>query len=761
MFKVYLFCFVLLFVGCIAKAQLKTPQQTLDSLLWANQNHPKEDSTKVAILKNIYRQYIRLKNTPKVEEYVFRTIVMAQKTNQKGYEAEAFFRLGLYNHSFTNYQKAEEYYLKAIEKYIALKDLDWVAGIYLNLGEMYYRIPDYAKALEVNQKAISIYLKIGNEIDLASCYTNVAGIYQDLGQQDNALNYLKKALKIFSKEGEDTRGVAVVSNTIGTAYFTASNEELVKMGVDPSQKNNIALENFNKALKIAKILNDNGVQGIANKNLGNVYEAIGQRELALKAYEKSAEHNKKEDNVREYGFSLLALGDFYKEEKNYTKSIEFLLEALNIGQQNKLLELQRNAYLSLSAVEEKQKNFNQSLNYYRQYILFKDQIFNQEKEREITRRQLQLDFSVKEKDYQLKQQVTDGELQRQVLLARQQQQKLVLRQQELTLSDQEKSLQRLTFLKKQADLENEKRYQGDQLKQQKLKAALKDKEISLQKTELRFNRNINLFLVILAAVLFASALFVFYAQRKTARLNKIVSEQKLELEKLGKVKDRMFSLVSHDMRIPVNSLISFIQLLEGGHISQEKLTKYAANLKNTLGYTSAMMENLLNWASSQMEGYKPILEKFDVELCARDVINSLQITANQKNIRIESEIKSGTLCLADMNMTSLVLRNLISNAIKFTPNNGLIKINTVDKAGQVLINIIDNGIGLSKSQIQKFNQPGNQETGESTLGTNKEKGTGIGLVLCKTFTSLMNGSLQVVSQQHIGSTFTLQLPKAM
>lgn len=114
-----------------------------------------------------------------------------------------------------------------------------------------------------------------------------------------------------------------------------------------------------------------------------------------------------------------------------------------------------------------------------------------------------------------------------------------------------------------------------------------------------------------------------------------------------------------------------------------------------------------------------------------------------------------------MNMTSLVLRNLISNAIKFTPNNGLIKINTVDKAGQVLINIIDNGIGLSKSQIQKFNQPGNQETGESTLGTNKEKGTGIGLVLCKTFTSLMNGSLQVVSQQHIGSTFTLQLPKAM
>ncbi len=759
MIKVYLFCFILFLTNLTVWGQVKTPQQKLDSLLVVNQNHPKEDSTKVAILKDIYRQYMRLKHTAKAEEYVFRTIVAAQKANQKGLEAEAFYRLGLYYHGFTNYQKAEEYYLKAIEKYIALKDLDWVAGIYLNLGALYYGIPDYAKALEVNQKAIAIYLKTGNETDLASCYTNIAGIYQDLGQQDNSLNYLKKALKIFLKAGPNTRGVAVVNNTIGSAYFSASNEELLKMGVNPLQKNELALDNFNKALKIGLIINDNGVQGIANRNLGGVYEAMGQRNLALNAYEKSVAFNKNEDDLREYTLSLLALGDFYKEEKNYAQANKLLLEALEIGQLNKLLDVQRNAYLSLSDVEEKRQNFGQSLNYYRQYILFKDQIFNQEKEKEITRRQLLIDFSVKEKDYQLKQQVTDGELQRQVLLAKQQQQQLVLRQQELALSDKEKSLQRLTFLQRQADLENEKRAQGDLLKQQQLKAQIKDKEINLQRTELRFNRNINIFLCILATVLFASAIFVFYAQHRTAKLNKIVSEQKRELEKLGKVKDRIFSLVSHDMRAPVNSLISFMQLLEGGSISQEKLTRYAANLKDALGYTSAMMENLLNWASSQMEGYRPILEKFDVELCARDVINALQITAKQKNIKIENEIKSGTLCLADMNMTSLILRNLISNSIKFTPNNGVIKVAATTTGNEVLVHISDNGIGLSNHQILAFNMPGNQEIGESTLGTNKEKGTGIGLVLCKTFTALMNGSLKVMSKQGEGSVFTLQLPK--
>ncbi len=751
----------LMFLAVAASAQVKTPQQKADSLAKAYENHPKEDSAKLVLLKQIYKQFMRLKNFDKSEAYVNKTIALANKIDQKKYAADAYYNLGLFYHGFTNFLKAEGNYYKAIEVYAAINDLDMIGGTYLNLGALYNGIPDYAKALEANQKAIPIYLKLKSDLDLASCYANVAEIYQSLNQQVEAYNYLQKALKIFAAVNDSNRGLAVVYSMLGSTFIEASETELSKLGVASNQKYNRALDYLTKGLKVAEDLKDASVLGPIYQDLGTVYEATGNKDLALRSYLNATEYTNKQDDKSYYAISLLALSDFYTKENEYEKATSLLQEALKIAQQNKLLEIQRNAYEKLSKIEEKQGNFNQSLVYYRLYISFKDQIFNKEKENEITRRQLQLDFTIKENDYQYKQKLTDVELQRQVFLARQQQQQLTLRKQELALSDKEKSLQRITFLKRQSDLENEKSAIDEQRLLALLAKAEKEKEIDLQSNELRINKNVNTFLVVLAALLFLSGAFVFYTQRKTARLNKIVSEQKRELENLGKVKDKIFSVVSHDMRTPVNSLISFIQLLEDGSISQDKLTKYAGNLKNTLGYTSSMMENLLNWASSQMQGFEPVLEKFDIQLCVQEVLNSMLAIADQKAIIIENNIPSGTLCLADMNMTSLIVRNLISNAIKFTPNNGVIKLNSINDGKKVKISIMDNGIGMPTEQVVNFNTANHLETGKSTYGTNKEKGTGIGLILCKTFTKMMNGSLQANSELNNGSIFTLSLPKGI
>jgi signal transduction histidine kinase len=756
-------CIVLLVaINFKANAQGKSPQQKLDSILAVNEAHPKEDSIKLVIYRDLYRQYIRMKNQPKLNEYIDKSLVLAKKINQHWFTAEAYNRRARGYHGVANYQKAAEFYEKAITYYNLINDLDNAAGMYLNMGALYYGIPDYAKSLEMNQKAITIFQKNGNNVDLASVYANMGGLYQDLGQQANALNYLKKALKVFTEENIP-RGIAVASNSIGALYLSASVEELAKIGVKPEQRLNLALESLNKSVKIGSEINDPTVLGPSYRYIGLVNEQLGKRDIALQSYLKAVNYSRQDGNKTDYANILLALANFYVQDKAFDKAIPLTNEALKIGIDDQTLDIQKSAYQLLSLIEEQKGNYNASLENYKKYITVRDLIFNEEKEKEITRKQLQIDFAVKEKDYQLKQQVTDGELQRQVLLAQQQQQQLALRQQQLALIDKEKSFQRLTFLKKEADLESEKRAQADQLKQQKLKARLdkeiKDRQINSQQTDLKFNKNVNTFLGILLTILFASAAFVYYTQRKTAKLNKLVSEQKLELENLGRVKDRIFSVVSHDMRTPVNSLISFIQLLEGGNINPDKLNKYAANLKNTLGYTSAMMENLLNWASSQMQGFKPIKEKFDISLCAQDVINSMEAVSNQKNIKIKNEIKSGMLCLADMNMSSLVLRNLISNALKFTRNGGMVKVSAESYAKAISIQVIDNGVGLSEEQLLAFNQNGFQETGKSTLGTNKEKGTGIGLVLCKTFISMMDGTLQAKSELDKGTVFTVTLPK--
>ncbi|MDQ7948359.1 MAG: tetratricopeptide repeat protein [Pedobacter sp.] len=746
----------LLLMNVVAQAQVKTPQQKLDSILSADQRHPKEDSVKLVIYKSLYRQYIRLKKLDKANEYIDKSIVLAKRLGQHSLEGDAYNRKALGYHGVANYQKAEEFYLLALNSFSAANNTDMVAGMYLNMGALYQGIPDYAKALTASQKAIDIYQKNGNESDLASVYTNVAGIYKDLGQSANALNYLDKALKIFVKEEVD-RGIAVVYNTIGSTYIEASDAELAKIGIKPNQKYERALDYLNKGLKVGLALDDASVLGPLYRDLGALYEKTGKRNLALPAYDKALGYANAVTNKTDLGTVLLALANFYVQDKNYAKAETLLNDALRIGDKDQTLEIQRNAYLLLSEVAEKQGKFNLSLENYKKYITYRDQIFNTEKEREITRKQLQIDFAVKEKDYQLKQQVTNAELQRQFLLAKQ-------REQQLVLSDQEKSIQRLSFLKRQADLENEKRFQTNLLHQQQLKAKLdkeiNDKQLALQQSELRFNKNINIILGILAVMLFTVGLFVFYSQRKTAKLNRLVSEQKQQLEKLGMVKDRIFSVVSHDMRAPVNSLIAFIQLLEGGNISQEKLTKYASNLKNTLGYTSAMMENLLNWASSQMQGFKPVIEKFDVRSCTQEVINSMEAIANEKDIVIKNEVAPSIFCYADQNMSALILRNLLSNAIKFTPNKGLIVVNADFKTDQIYIAINDTGIGLSAQQVMEINQNGVQDGVKSTLGTNKEKGTGIGLVLCKTFVAMMNGSLSVQSEANGGSRFTLSLPKA-
>ncbi|MCY1529152.1 Alkaline phosphatase synthesis sensor protein PhoR [compost metagenome] len=215
------------------------------------------------------------------------------------------------------------------------------------------------------------------------------------------------------------------------------------------------------------------------------------------------------------------------------------------------------------------------------------------------------------------------------------------------------------------------------------------------------------------------------------------------------------------MRSPVNSLISFIQLLEDGHIEQQKLTRYAGNLKQTLGYTSAMMENLLNWASSQMQGFKPKLENFDLQLCAKEVVAGLQESAEHKGIILINHITSTTTCYADMNMTTLVLRNLISNAIKFTKEGGKVELLLTESEQQLIIAVKDSGVGLSPQDIARFNNSVYEQgvSIKNTRGTNQEKGTGLGLMLCQTFTALMHGSLHVHSEQKAGTVFTLTLPK--
>ena len=743
--------------NCIVFAQ----QKKLDSLIAVNENYKKEDSFKVIYLTNIFRQYLRLNNLPKMEEYAKNAILLSKKIANTNSESYVYERLGLCYHGKSMYLQAINAYTAGIEAATKGNDKDEVAGLYLNLGALYTSISDYSKAIECNQKAVDLYNLLNEQNEISNCYMNIGLIYKDIDQSEKAIAYIEKAMIIFKKQSNGINyGVASAYQGLGNIYAKAINDYSIKPTLSFSEKFNRALQYLKTGLSVAEA-SDNSLTGSITNDIGILHEKAGNNILALFHYEKALKTVEVTSNQEDLCNILFTLGNYYTNNRDYEKSTVYLQRCLNIGKEKGLLAIQKKSYESLSNVYEKTGHFDSAIIFYKQFIKLRDSIFNAEKEKEITRKQLTLDFTVKENDYKLVQQVTDGKLKQQVLFARQQQQILQLKQQQLQLISKEKDLQRLTYLKKQVELQNQQQLQASLLQKNALQSKydneINSKQIARQKLQIIYDEKVKLILGLAMALALIVTAFIFYNERKTAQLNKIISVQKLSLEQLGNVKDKIFSVVSHDMRAPVNSLMSFIDILDEGKIPQEKLTLYAKELKQNLTYTSALMNNLLNWAASQMQGFKSQKENFDFSVLVNEIINTLQHHIKQKNVCLINEVPLNTMIHADRNMAAAIMRNLISNAVKYSYKEGTIHVEFETSFQINCISIKDEGTGMQDLEILKFNNSSYNQPIESKRGTINEKGTGLGLLLCKTFAGQMGGKI-IAQRDSNGMSFILSLP---
>jgi signal transduction histidine kinase len=235
-------------------------------------------------------------------------------------------------------------------------------------------------------------------------------------------------------------------------------------------------------------------------------------------------------------------------------------------------------------------------------------------------------------------------------------------------------------------------------------------------------------------------------------------EQRTEaLTQANRVKDKMLSIISHDLRSPLSSLAGTLELLQQDVLKEEERSMLLSRVSVDVQYTSELLDNLLSWASSKDSGAGYRSEKFYLQSSANNVIALFDSMARDKQIAIRNFIKEDHVVLADQNMINLVLRNLISNALKFTQQGGEVSLHSEKEDETIRIAVRDTGVGIEPNKIgQLFNGDQNKMT---TRGTSNEKGSGIGLLLCKEFIEKHNGTILIKSAPGKGSEFSFSLPR--
>jgi signal transduction histidine kinase len=259
-------------------------------------------------------------------------------------------------------------------------------------------------------------------------------------------------------------------------------------------------------------------------------------------------------------------------------------------------------------------------------------------------------------------------------------------------------------------------------------------------------------LTILIIFISIRLVFILYDNKKQREL---VTELKL----LNDTKDKFFSIISHDLKNPFSAVLGFSKLLLE-NVEKNPIEKTKDNIAIIYDASKRiyeLLENLLEWSRLQTSKIEPNIQPISIDKTIPEVIQLLCSYANQKQICLNSENNVKSDLLADKNMFQTVLRNLITNAIKFTKTNGVVTVKSYENSDSISISVEDNGVGIEKEKIERLFVI---DSNISTRGTQGEKGTGLGLLICKELIEMNKGKIEVESSPGIGTKFTINLPKS-
>ena len=670
------------------------------------------------------------------------------------------------------------YYLdKAYDVIPNLKREQSIAEYLKEKGNYYYKKGMMTQSIECYRKSLQILMPVASsDLDIANLHYLTAYVFYDLSKSDSAILHLTQALTLYEAQN-DTSKIILMLNDIGLNYMVQGRlKEAVNM--------------FIRGIRLSESTRVSKYLGTLYMNIGLVNNENRNNDLALEYFNQSINEYKKIKEIHKTIYPLNAIGGVLLQQKKYKQAINCLFEALKIAQTNQdsteigfICRTIGEAYLAMGEMNNSERYLTKGLTFSRNSSpLEKAEVYLSLSKYYSDKKKFKLSIFYGNKAFQIGNKINAlSPLRESALQLSHAFEKignlkyaLKFRVKYEEIRDSLLSLEKSKYISQlQLDYDFEKNQQLVELENKKRELASREE---LQRQKIIRNYSIILFLMS-----FAFAFFQIKSIRKIKKgyalleeQNNTINQQKLEIQnnfrkleisqkeltEANAAKDKFFSIIAHDLRSPFNVILGYSDMLASDWDDLDDHTKHSIvkELHHSSQITFTLLENLLMWGQIQQKRIAILKENLNLTDLVNNSIAPYLPAAKQKNIQVKNEICADNTIFADKFTMGITISNLVNNAIKFTHKNGNISISSSpDTENYIKIYVSDTGVGIKPELIEKVFRI---EENFSTSGTNKEKGTGLGLILCKEFAEKNNGSIEVHSIVNQGSQFILRIPGA-
>lgn len=593
------------------------------------------------------------------------------------------------------------------------------AQAFFNLGETNYFKRNFAGAIPYYKSAIQLFGQNKDSLNIYNCHNSIGLCYHFMFQGEKAITHFIDGLKYCEKDPERT---ADLYSNIGMAHTRMNNFS-------------DAIDNYRKSLKINTSIHDSASIAVNYNGLGDTFANSNRPDSALVNFLKSYYFFKKIKMADRQAIVIANLAAVYPNfPDSLDKALDYFNQAWDSFQKLGWDHYEAEYKQGIGSIFIKQGKYNEAIIAFNESLRLTDK-FNR-------------GFSLKKLNYE-----GLAEVYKKLGDYKTAFENYVLYTQFNDSMVQKEKYEQIINLEKQYETEKK---QNEIIR---LQASHELMDVQLEK-----NKQLKILGFVTASLLLIFVLFILVRYFDKIKLNRLlehknqkIAQSENELKILNAAKNKFFSILAHDLKNPFHTVMGYSYLLSKDYeqFTEEERRKFATDINQSSNNIFRLLENLLEWSKSQTGRLVFTPRDIEFKRILENSVSVLRSVAIQKNIRIEFSFEDDLSLFADPQMIETVLRNLINNAIKFTPENGLIEITANRTEDCISICVKDSGIGISEEETRNLFQI------DSTVkrkGTNNEDGSGLGLILCREFVRKNNGTIWVNSSPGNGSSFFFTVP---